>query len=99
MSEIEAQVSSSLSSLNREYDLVVHNLANVSTVGYKRRCNSFSKSLMEQGGGGYAETDTSKISLDFSQGSFVSTGRSLDFALCGKGFFVVETPQIWVSLR
>jgi flagellar basal-body rod protein FlgF len=31
--------------------------------------------------------------LDFSQGSLIETGRSLDFALCGKGFFVIETPD------
>jgi len=31
--------------------------------------------------------------FDFSQGSFIETGRSLDFALCGKGFFVIETPN------
>jgi flagellar basal-body rod protein FlgG len=31
--------------------------------------------------------------VDFSQGNFIETGRTLDVALCGKGFFVIETPQ------
>jgi flagellar basal body rod protein FlgG len=31
--------------------------------------------------------------LDFSQGGVVETGRSLDLALYGKGFFVIETPE------
>ena len=31
--------------------------------------------------------------LDFSQGSFIETGRPLDFALGGKGFFMLETPD------
>ena len=31
--------------------------------------------------------------FDFSQGSLIQTGRTLDFALLGKGFFVVETPE------
>jgi len=31
--------------------------------------------------------------LDFSQGNTVETGRPLDVALFGKGFFVIETPE------
>jgi flagellar basal-body rod protein FlgG len=31
--------------------------------------------------------------LDFSQGNLTETGQPLDFALYGKGFFVIETPQ------
>jgi flagellar basal body rod protein FlgG len=31
--------------------------------------------------------------LDFSQGNISETGRALDFAISGKGFFVIETPN------
>lgn len=31
--------------------------------------------------------------FDFSQGNVVQTDRPLDFALYGKGFFVIETPE------
>jgi len=31
--------------------------------------------------------------FDFSQGHLTQTGRSLDLALSGEGFFVIETPQ------
>ena len=31
--------------------------------------------------------------FDFSQGSLVQTDRRLDFALYGKGFFVLESPD------
>jgi flagellar basal-body rod protein FlgG len=31
--------------------------------------------------------------FDFAQGNMVETGRPLDFALFGKGFFVIETPE------
>ena len=94
MSEITSLVSSSIDGLAREFNVIAHNLANVSTVGYKRRCNAFSKSLMAQG----AETGTGDnadlyTTFDLSQGGFAETGRSLDFALCGKGFFVIETPE------
>ncbi len=96
MSELTAQISSSLDGLTREFNIIAHNLANVSTVGYKRRCNTFSKSLATQGV--WTETGTDGevdlyATFDFSQGSFTETGRSLDFALCGKGFFVIETPN------
>jgi flagellar basal body rod protein FlgG len=94
MPEITAQISSTINGLTREFDIIAHNLANVSTVGYKRRCNSFSKLLTAQETGTISETASEAdlhTAFDFSQGSFVETGRTLDFALCGKGFFVVET--------
>jgi flagellar basal-body rod protein FlgF len=94
MDELSAQLSSKLNGLTREFNIITHNLANAGTAGYKRRCNAFSKSLMEQesavGTSGEVSLSTS---FDFSQGEVVHTGRSLDFALCGKGFFVVETPD------
>ncbi len=92
MSEITAQVSSAIDGLTREFNIIAHNLANVNTAGYKRRCNTFSKALMAQGVGTGDEAELYSV-LDFSQGSPAETGRSLDFALCGKGFFVIETPQ------
>jgi len=96
MSEIAAQISSTIDGLTREFNIIAHNLANVSTVGYKRRCNTFSKSLAAQGAWTKTENGDEPdlyATFDFSQGSFVETGRSLDFALCGKGFFVIETPD------
>ncbi|MHC4122107.1 MAG: flagellar hook-basal body protein [Planctomycetota bacterium] len=96
MSELTALISSRLNGLTNEFNTIAHNLANVSTVGYKRKCNTFSKSLTAQGAGTTAETgDITDLhaTFDFSQGSFIETRRSLDFALCGKGFFVIETPK------
>jgi flagellar hook-basal body protein len=96
MSELTEQNSLTLNGLTREFNIIAHNLANVSTVGYKRRCNTFSQSLTAQGAETEAGTGDSAdlyATFDFSQGSFTETGRSLDFALCGKGFFVIETPN------
>lgn len=96
MSEIMPQVSSSISALMREYETITNNLANVSTAGYKRRCNAFTKSLQRQMTGadkylaGRIELNSS---LDFSQGNLSETGRPLDFAIYGRGFFVIETPN------
>ncbi len=94
MSAITDQVSTSINALTQEFDIIAHNLANVSTVGFKRRCNAFSKSLEAQDAETYSPGTIDLNSIfDFSQGSIVETGRPLDFALHGKGFFVIETPE------
>ncbi|MHC4739070.1 MAG: flagellar hook-basal body protein [Planctomycetota bacterium] len=94
MSEITSQISLSISDLEEQFNIITHNLANVSTVGYKRICSTFAKSLEIQQEGTEAEVSGEaelETMLDFSQGSIVQTTRPLDFALYGKGFFVIET--------
>lgn len=96
MADVTGQVSSSIDALMREFNIITHNLANVSTVGYKRRCNAFSKSLEAQKAGEETYSPGGvdlNSALDFSQGNIVETGRPLDFAVYGKGFFVIETPE------
>ena len=93
MADIATQVSASLDSLTREFDIIAHNMANVSTAGFKRRCNSFTQALEAQEGGAAGEEGPPPSVFDFSQGSLVETGRTLDFALSGKGFFVLESPD------
>ncbi len=105
MSEILLQAGSSINALTQEYETITHNLANVSTAGFKRRVNAFSKSLQEQMTGLLGQmtgtgdetyspgTIELNSSIDFSQGNLSETGRPLDFAIHGKGFFVIETPN------
>jgi flagellar basal-body rod protein FlgF len=96
MSGVTEQVGASLDALTKEFEIITHNLANANTVGFKRRCNAFSKVLEAQGAGSpeYSPgTVDLNSSFDFSQGSVVQTNRNLDFALYGKGFFVIETPE------
>ena len=96
MSDITTQVSTSIDALMKEYEIITHNLANVSTTGFKRRCNAFSKVLDEQSSADPTyEPGTVELNsaFDFSQGNLTETGRELDFALMGKGFFVIETPD------
>jgi flagellar basal body rod protein FlgG len=94
MTQATTQVGSSIDSLTKELEIITHNLANASTVGFKRRCNAFSKALDAQQGGpetySPGEIDL-KSAFDFSQGNLIQTDRTLDFALLGKGFFIVET--------
>jgi flagellar basal-body rod protein FlgF len=90
------QLSSGLDALTRELEIISHNLANASTAGFKRRCNAFSKHLDAQTDS--AETYTPGVielesSFDFSQGGLNQTGSPLDFAILGRGLFVIETPD------
>lgn len=91
----------SMRELMREYQTITQNLANASTNGYKRRVNSFSKFLeMQEHLNGRSEIDKQLMSdlslkseFDFSQGAIKPTGRKLDVALYGNGWFVMETPD------
>jgi flagellar basal-body rod protein FlgF len=85
-------ISSSLNALTKEYETIANNLANSNTVGFKRQCNSFTKSLNALQGNGPDE-GTVDTAFDFSQGSLMFTGSRFDMSLSGKGFFVVETPE------
>lgn len=74
-------------------EVIAHNLANVSTTGYKRRLALFQPFhallAQEQLNG----TQPDGIVIDFSEGVLQHTGAPLHLALRGKGFFVVRGPQ------
>lgn len=82
--------SSSLDAYNQRFEMITNNLANASTVGFKRRRDEFAQVMASQGNG---SAISSQGSVDFSQGGFIQTGAPLNFAINGKGFFVVDTPQ------
>lgn len=71
-------------------DLLAHNIANATTTGFKAE-----REIYRQ----YSVNDDVSAQIpaiegrwtDFSQGVIRSTGRSLDFALGGTGFFVAKT--------
>jgi len=71
-----------------------NNLANSSTVGFRA---DFQSSLSQQVYGPgqpsrvYATTNAEGV--DFSKGSIISTGRELDMAVSGDGWFAVQTPD------
>lgn len=79
-------------------ELHAQNLAGAGLCGFKGRhlvVNSFQQSLENA-----SETHDSTYGVDvglptvnFTQGALKHTGRSLDFALSGEGFFRVETPD------
>jgi flagellar basal-body rod protein FlgF len=73
---------------------VAANLSNVNTTGFKKDRLSFGALLKgatqasEAQGVNYARIRT--ITPDFSQGSMIITGRKLDVAIEGRGFFKVQ---------
>lgn len=100
MSDPIEATASSLQALTRQYEVVANNLANSSTAGFKRARTSFAQTLAERmmlEGPGPQPVSGGLISersgIDFTPGTFSQTGRALDVAIEGKGFFVIETPE------
>ncbi len=84
----------------RSLDVTANNLANAGVAGFKRDellTSTFDEQIMlriegqatEIGGMNHGAIGDS-IYSDVSQGSLEATGRALDIAIAGEGFFVVE---------
>lgn len=95
MADTVAQIGASVEALEKQFDVITHNMANVGTAGFKRRCNNFTQAIAAQYAGveGAIDAELAQSPVDFSQGSLVQTDRTLDVALYGKGFFVIESPD------
>ncbi len=95
MADIKAQITASQNVLMMDFDIIAHNLANASTPGYKRRTSAFATALQAQQGKQSAAANSANMdkASDFSQGGLIHTARPLDFAIHGKGFFGIETPD------
>ncbi|HUT04428.1 MAG TPA: flagellar basal-body rod protein FlgF [bacterium] len=83
---------SGLLSEARAHEIRANNLANINTVGFKKD-TPFFRLLAESSSS--SSNDPSGVvvggtATDFSQGPLRSTGNSLDLALDGDGFFVVQ---------
>lgn len=84
--------------LQRQMDLIANNIANVSTPAYKAERMVFMEYLAQTDP--TENPDMSKLSYvedvaqvrDTSNGTFSATGNSLDLAIRGNGYFVVDTP-------
>jgi flagellar basal body rod protein FlgG len=81
------QAAGAMRSSERRLETIAHNLANVSTRGYKRE-TSFAHAIQSTRA---KETQvTAGVAPDFTQGPLENTSHPLDLALDGPGFFVVE---------
>lgn len=73
---------SAMDMAERRHELTAHNLAAANIPGFRRRID------IGQAGEQQAETR-----IDFTQGGLQQTGRPLDVALVGEGFFTVQAPD------
>ncbi len=84
--------------LRRQMDVTANNIANMSTAGFK--VEKLLVRRVDDGPASHAD-GPSRISFvqdwgvarNFADGQIENTGRPLDLAITGAGFFVVETPE------
>ncbi|WLI88001.1 flagellar basal-body rod protein FlgF [Massilia sp. R2A-15] len=71
-----------------------HNLANVSTTGFRAQIDSF-RAVQVQGGTlpTRAFVVDATVGADFSSGPLQATGRDLDVAIKGKGWIALQMPD------
>jgi flagellar basal-body rod protein FlgF len=79
-----------------ELDRLAQDLANVGTAGYKTERDAKFASERDRFGSALdaaVDVATAGSRIDFRAGTIASTGRDLDVAIEGRGFFVIETPM------
>jgi flagellar basal-body rod protein FlgF len=82
------------SGLMREMEVVAHNIANISTAGFRREGVVFSEHVNRlEGEPSLSMATASARNVDLSQAGLSTTGGTYDFAIQGEGFFLIETPD------
>jgi flagellar basal-body rod protein FlgG len=76
----------------RRLDSISANLANVGTIGFKRGVTASHEVEVDRPRGKVRGV-TTLAEVDFSQGNLQRTGRELDLALYGDGFFAIDGPE------
>jgi flagellar basal-body rod protein FlgF len=90
-----------LAAQSQALELVAHNLANLSTTGYRGEQSTFRSLLAGKGtvSTNYLNTVVNNFGvlsgsrLDLTSGSLAPTGNPLDLAVAGSGFFTVQSAQ------
>lgn len=93
----------------KRLNTISNNIANVNTTAFKGDSLAFeaympkgdevSNNLTDNVNRGNIPVGISVSATDYSQGSMVQTGRDMDIAIEGKGFFVVDTPEGYMYTR
>lgn len=78
--------------LQREMTVLANNIANASTTGYRQENLTFSEHVQTTRTGASLSMSLGNVQIsNLSQGALTQTGGTLDLALEGPGFFLVET--------
>ena len=90
---------SALDNYSKQQEVISANLAHLNTPGYRRQLVSFQE--MQQAGDGNMKSGANirSIEVDFQPGANKVTGRPLDLALQGEGFFVFESGDAEIYTR
>lgn len=78
---------SALQAINTQLDSISNNIANTGTTGYKSSRTNFAAMYANESPNG-VQAASSTQTLDIN-GGLLSTGRNLDVAIAGKGYFMV----------
>ncbi len=90
---------SALAAYTTAIDVVGNNLANLTTTGFKTSNVSFHDLVTESIGAGLGDTQvgfgvgTPITQREFTQGAIQTTGGTLDAAIEGDGFFIIQGPN------
>lgn len=102
MSDIYVSASGAMARLH-DLDIVANNLANADTTGFRRDLTIFEVAVQSAlrdveretvpGSAGRALTGIAASTSDYGSGPITPTGKPLDVAILGPGWFEVETPD------
>ncbi|MDX1786007.1 MAG: flagellar hook-basal body complex protein, partial [Roseovarius sp.] len=82
------------SGLMRELQVVANNIANAATTGFRQEGLVFSEHVTRMPDGPSLSMASASVRhTSMLQGALTQTGGTLDFAIEGAGFFLIETPQ------
>jgi flagellar basal-body rod protein FlgF len=77
-----------------EMQVVANNIANAATTGFRQEGLVFSEHVKRTGSGPSVSMATANVyHTSALQGALTQTAGTLDFAIEGDGFFLIETPQ------
>jgi flagellar basal-body rod protein FlgF len=79
--------------VNRQMEVVANNLANMNTTAFRGENILFEEYLQGSGSRKSSFVQDYGMLRDLREGELKPTGSPLDFAVSGKGFFTVETPD------
>jgi flagellar basal-body rod protein FlgG len=83
-----------LKAIRTAMDVCANNIANANTTGFKRQRANFADTFYQRGESGDVPRGTGVkyvfYSQDFRQGPLEITGRSLDWAIEGEGYFCLD---------
>ncbi len=86
-------IATAMQGLERRFEVVADNLANLETAGHKRLVAYSQHSSDESGGAKGPSRQEALVAHDFTQGDLVQSDDFGDLALKGEGFFAVEVDE------